>query len=151
MRRYETVFISDPDVQSELRDALFARAKEIIVDQFNGEILDFDEWGVKKLAYEINKKPRGFYVKIEYCAKSEAVDELERFFRIDDKVMKYMTIILEKDADVEALKEEFAQKNSSETADDSEGAETATEDENTEDEEDQPDNEEAVNNTEGDE
>ena len=64
--------------------------------------------GVRKLAYEIKKKPRGYYVLFDYCGDGDLVQEMERFFRIDDRVMKYMTIILDKDVDMEKIQEEIA-------------------------------------------
>ncbi|MDL1967554.1 MAG: 30S ribosomal protein S6, partial [Deltaproteobacteria bacterium] len=60
------------------------------------------------LAYEIKKKSRGYYVRLDYCGTGKLVDEMERFFRIDDRVMKYMTVLLDKYADIELLKEEMA-------------------------------------------
>ena len=67
-----------------------------------------DDWGLKRLAYEIKKKPRGYYVRLDYCGTGALVDEMERFFRIDDRVLKYMTVLLDKDVDVEGVKEEMA-------------------------------------------
>jgi small subunit ribosomal protein S6 len=67
-----------------------------------------DEWGTKKLAYEIKKKDRGYYVCLDYCGSGPLVNEIERFFRIDDRVLKYMTVVLDKDVDIENVKEEIA-------------------------------------------
>ncbi len=107
MRRYETIAIFDPDLSSEGRTPLLERCNEII-DQHAGKVVDVDEWGVRKLAYEIKKKPRGYYVLFDYCGDGDLVQEMERFFRIDDRVMKYMTIILDKDVDLEKIQEEIA-------------------------------------------
>ncbi len=68
-----------------------------------------DDWGNRKLAYEIKKKVRGYYVRIDYCGMGSLVNEMERFFRIDDKILKFMTVLLEKNADVENIKEEMAE------------------------------------------
>ena len=103
MRRYETIVIIDPDLSEDDRTAILDRVKEIIPQQ-NGVFLQEDLWGVKKLAYDIKKKPRGYYVRIDYCGLGPVVDELERFFRIDDRVMKYLTVQLDPDADVEQIK-----------------------------------------------
>ena len=107
MRRYETIAIFDPELSSEGRAPLLERCNEII-GQHDGTVVDVDEWGVRKLAYEIKKKPRGYYVLLDYCGDGDLVQEMERFFRIDDRVMKYMTIILDKDVDMEKIQEEIA-------------------------------------------
>jgi small subunit ribosomal protein S6 len=113
MRRYETIVIADPDIPEDQRTPLFERMKEII-DQQGGFLIDMDEWGRRKLAYEIKKKPRGYYVRLEYCGMGPAVDELERFFRIDDRVLKFMTILLEEAADVEAIRTRMAEAEAAE-------------------------------------
>ena len=117
MRRYETIFIADPDLQEEVQKSLFEKFTNLI-DQEKGILVDFDEWGNKKLAYEINKKSRGHYVCMTYGGTGELVNELERNFRLDDKIMKFMTILLEKEVDPEALKQEIeAAKEASKPAD----------------------------------
>jgi len=107
MRRYETIFIIDPDLSEEGRAPLFERLKDLF-PQHNGLLVTVDEWGAKKLAYEIKKKSRGYYVRLDYCGTGILVNEIERFFRIDDRVLKYMTVLLEKNVNVETVKEEIA-------------------------------------------
>jgi small subunit ribosomal protein S6 len=108
MRRYETTVIVDPDLSEEDRTALFDRVKEIIVQQ-QGILIEEDFWGTKKLAYEIRKKPRGYYARYDYCGLGPLVSELERFFRIDDRLMKYLTVLLDAEADVEKIQAEAAE------------------------------------------
>lgn len=105
MRKYETVFILDPDVKDQARTDLFDRVKNIITKE-NGILLDFDAWGNKKLAYEIKKKLRGFYVCITYGGTGSLVKELERNLRLSDDVLKFMTLLLSDDVTVEQLEEE---------------------------------------------
>lgn len=105
MRKYETVFILDPDVKDQARTDLFDRVKNIIAKE-NGILLDFDEWGNKKLAYEIKKKLRGFYVCITYGGTGSLVKEFERNLRLSDDVLKFMTLLLSDDVTVEQLEEE---------------------------------------------
>jgi small subunit ribosomal protein S6 len=121
MRRYETIVIVDADVSENDRVSLFNRIQEIIPQQ-EGVLIKEDLWGVKKLAYEINKKPRGYYARYDYCGMGPLVDELERFFRIDDRVLKYLTVQLDADADVEKIQAELE---ASETGADAEVAEDA--------------------------
>jgi small subunit ribosomal protein S6 len=107
MKRYETIVISDPELSEEDRDSLMTRIKEII-PQKDGVLIQEDIWGARKLAYEIKKKLRGHYVRYDYCGMGNVVDELERFFRIDDRVMKYLTVQLADTADAEKIKAELA-------------------------------------------
>lgn len=107
MRRYETIFIIDPDLSEEGRAPLIERLKDLFL-QHNGLVVVVDEWGTRKLAYEIKKKARGYYVRLDYCGTGTLVNEIERFFRIDDRVLKYMTVLLEKEVDIESVEEEIA-------------------------------------------
>ncbi len=67
-------------------------------------MVEFDDWGTRNLAYDIKKKTRGHYVRLDYCGMGQAVNELERFFRIDDRAMKYMNVLLEKNVNEEEIK-----------------------------------------------
>ena len=107
MRRYETIFIADNDLSEEDRFPIFEKLKDLI-QQHSGLLVMVDEWGGKKLAYEIKKKARGYYVRLDYCGSGILVNEIERFFRIDDRILKYMTVLLDQDVDIEAVKEEIA-------------------------------------------
>jgi small subunit ribosomal protein S6 len=106
MRRYETICIIDPDISEDQRTPLFDRIKDSIAKE-NGLLVLQDEWGMRKLAYEIKKKHRGYYVRLDYCGTGDLVNEIERFFRIDDRVIKYMTVLLDDQADPEKVKEEM--------------------------------------------
>jgi small subunit ribosomal protein S6 len=107
MRRYETIFIIDPDLSAEKREPVLERVKDVIAQQ-GGYLAFVDDWGTRKLAYEIIKKERGYYLRFDFCGTGAVVDEIERFFRIDDRVLKYMTVLLDKNADIEKIKEEVA-------------------------------------------
>ena len=108
MRRYETIVIVDPDLGEEARGTVFDKIRELI-PQTGGLLVEFDEWGGRKMAYEIKKKQRGYYVCINYCGSGDLVSEMERQFRIDDHVMKYMTVLLDKEADMERIQEAMTQ------------------------------------------
>jgi small subunit ribosomal protein S6 len=123
--------IVDPDLSPEKRDPLFERMEEII-SQEGGMLILREDWGTRKLAYEIKKKPRGQYLRLDYCGSGALVSELERSFRIDDRVMKYMTVLLEKEADMDAIKAEMAAAEAAEAEteaapDDADAAATAEE------------------------
>ena len=103
MRRYETIVILDSDLSEEERAPVFERVTSLF-PQYSGFLVGIDEWGVKKLAYAIKKRPRGFYARIDFCGHGDLVGEIERFFRIDDRILKFMTVLLEENADVERIK-----------------------------------------------
>ena len=107
MRRYETIIILDPDLSTEKREPVLKRVQDVI-DQQDGYLVLIDDWGARKLAYEIKKKQRGYYVRFDFCGTAAVVDEIERFFRIDDRVLKFMTVLLDKTVDIEKIKEEVA-------------------------------------------
>jgi len=107
MRRYETIVIVDPDIAEDARAGLLDRVREII-ERENGFLVEIDEWGGRKLAYPINKKPRGHYYRLDYCGGGPLIHEMERSFRIDDRVMKFLTVLLEPEVDLEKIQEEVA-------------------------------------------
>ena len=126
MRKYETVFISDPDLQDQTRAELFDKVRNIISRE-NGILLDFDEWGSKKLAYEIKKKLRGYYVCLTYGGTGDLVKELERNFRLSDDIMKFMTLLLSENETAETLEKQAAEIAESKTADAEPAEETPAE------------------------
>ncbi|EMS80800.1 30S ribosomal protein S6 [Desulfotignum phosphitoxidans] len=105
MRKYETVIISDPDLQDQSRTDLLDKVRNIIAKE-NGIVLYVDDWGSKKLAYEINRKFRGHYICLTYGGTGDLVKELERNLRLSDDVMKYMTILVSADETAESLAKE---------------------------------------------
>lgn len=91
MRRYETIIIIHPNAGEDDITGIIDKTTEII-ESNDGSIVTIDKWGLKKLAYLIKKEQQGYYVLIEYAGKPEAVAEMERIYRINDKVLKFMTI-----------------------------------------------------------
>ncbi len=108
MRRYETIVIIDPDLGKDARATLFEQIKDQI-DQFSGRLIKFDEWGNRQLAYKIKKKPRGHFVRLDYCGTIELVDEMERRFKINDSFLKFMTVLLDGEVDMAAIEAEIAE------------------------------------------
>src|SRR4030065_2344725 len=90
MRKYETIFILDPDLEEEQTQSAIEKVKGIIT-QNNGEILKVEDWGKRKLAYEVKKKAKGHYILIHFTGSPALVSELERNFRVMDAVIKYMS------------------------------------------------------------
>jgi small subunit ribosomal protein S6 len=128
MKRYETVVIIDPDLSKEAEAPIFERLADLI-PQFKGSLIQTDDWGTKKLAYAIKKKNRGHYVRLDFCGNGALVQEMERFFRIDDKILKFMTVLLNEDADPDAIKAEMAEKAARDEQSTAEAAETTSESE----------------------
>ena len=84
------MFIFVPTLEEESRNQLLERLKGVI--EGNGSITNIDEWGTRKLAYEINDHKEGYYVVINFESNSEVVDELDRVCKISDGVMRHMII-----------------------------------------------------------
>ncbi len=91
MRRYETIFILRPSVGEEEITRIIENTTQIILGD-QGSIIELNRWGMKKLAYLIKKESLGYYVFCDFAGTPEAVAEIERKFRIDDLVLKYMSI-----------------------------------------------------------
>jgi small subunit ribosomal protein S6 len=131
MRRYETIFIVRPNVAEDEIEAVINKTSSIIEGD-GGTIIKIDKWGLKKLAYLIKKESQGIYVHIDYAAIPASVSELERIFRIDDKVLKYLTVKLADSCDPEAIKEELAKAEAEVKAEESSPSETTKDETNEE-------------------
>lgn len=95
MINYEVMFIIDPTLEDEKKDAAVERVKEIIAAE--GEVGNVDVWGIRKLAYPIQKKNEGYYVVIDFKAEPTLPAELDRRLKISDDFMRH--IIVNKDAE----------------------------------------------------
>lgn len=107
VREYETVFILRSDVLDEERTKVLNRMSSI-VEKLDGQILMQEEWGKRKLAYKIQKSAYGIYYYLRYLGYNDMVAEIERNLRILEPVIKYMTVKLGDDVDVEKCKEDAA-------------------------------------------
>lgn len=93
MTNYEVMFIIDPTLEEEARDAVIETVKGII--DADGQAGETDIWGMRKLAYPINKKSEGFYVVMQFEGNTTLPKELDRRLKISDNVMRH--IIINKD------------------------------------------------------
>ena len=93
MNKYELMFIIDPVLDDEKKEAVIETVKGIIAA--SGEVAATDVWGLKKLAYPIEKKTEGYYVVMQFAATPDLPKELDRRLRISDNVMRH--IIVSKD------------------------------------------------------
>ena len=95
MNQYETVFILTPVLSDEQMKEAVAKFKQVLTDN-GAEILNEEAWGLKKMAYAIEKKSTGFYCLIEFKAEPEVIKTLETSYRRDEKVIRFMTVKLDK-------------------------------------------------------
>lgn len=122
MRTYESIFIVHPEVIGDDQTALIDKYKTILSDQ-GADVLKLENWGTRTLAYQVKKQSKGCYVLVIFDAEPTVIAEFERRMRIDEKVIKFQTIILEGGYEapvVEAAAEEA-------TAEDAEATEADTE------------------------
>ena len=91
MRIYEELFIIRPDAPEEEIDQLIEQLTSQIASQ-GGNVDKSEKWGVRKLAYRVQKRNEGFYVLLQFTAKPETVRELERRLRVADSVLKFITV-----------------------------------------------------------
>ena len=97
MNQYETVFILTPVLSDEQMKETAAKFKKVLTDN-GAEILSEEAWGLKKMAYAIQKKSTGFYCLVEFKAEPEVIKTLETAFRRDEKVIRFQTVKLDKHA-----------------------------------------------------
>ena len=95
MNQYETVFILSPVLSDDQMKEAVAKFTKVLTDN-GAEILNEEAWGLKKLAYQIQKKTSGFYNLIEFKAEPALIDKLEVAYRRDEKVIRFMTVKLDK-------------------------------------------------------
>ena len=93
MNKYESMYILKPDIDEEIRKALIEKFSALVTDN-GGKIEKVDEWGIKKLAYEINYIKEGYYVLMTFEASPQFPLELERNYNINDNVLRYNVIRL---------------------------------------------------------
>lgn len=90
MRNYEVTFIIDPALEDAKKDTTVETVQSIIAA--DGEVEKVDVWGMKKLAYPINKKDEGYYVVITFKAGADLPKELDRRLRISDNVVRHIIV-----------------------------------------------------------
>lgn len=108
MREYELVYITKPDLEEDDVERIASRSVELI--QQGGHVLHREDWGKKKLAYEIEKFSKGQYFLFSFLAQPTAISEIERTLRLDDSVLRYLTVKVKDRVHVETRIEEARQK-----------------------------------------
>ena len=94
MNDYESVIILVPNIEEKRKNEIIEKIRKIIIENSNENEANFEveEIGKKKLAYEIKKKTEGYYIVFKFMTEPETIRELERYYRITDEIMKFLTI-----------------------------------------------------------
>jgi len=95
-REYETIFILRPDTTQDGIAAVNTRVRSVI-EAKAGKLLKLDNWGKRKLAYEVEKQLKGIYLYWQYLGPAGTVEEIERNLRMLDSVIRYYTVLVDED------------------------------------------------------
>lgn len=97
LKNYETVFIMTPVLSDEQMKEAVAKFQKLLKDK-GAEIVHDDHWGLRKLAYPIQKKTSGFYHLIEFRAEGPVIADLEVAFKRDERILRFLSVGLDKHA-----------------------------------------------------
>jgi len=95
MNQYETVFIATPVLSDTQMKEAVTKFRDLITER-GGEIIHEEDWGLRKLAYPIQKKSTGFYYLFEYKVDAAVISKLETEFKRDERIIRFMTVKLDK-------------------------------------------------------
>lgn len=129
MALYETMVVLRPELEAEERESLLQGMKDVIT-KLQGEICKVDDWGLRRLAYEIKKINEGYYYLLYFNGSSETITELEHYFRVNDTFIRYMICAADQDAfdaavAAEQKAKEAAEKRAKEAAEKAAAAEAS--------------------------
>jgi small subunit ribosomal protein S6 len=105
MRRYDLIFIVQPELSDEETKAVSDRYLQILTAQ-KGIIIKTEDWGKRRLAYDIKKQSRGTYILVDFYGPGSMIREIERNLKIDDNILKFITVKTRDPFDPETLEEE---------------------------------------------
>ena len=115
MRRYESVVILAPEMpDDDIRN--FTEKYSELIKTNGGEIIKIEDWGFKRLAYLVKKKEKGRYILFDFVGVPALITELERQFKITEEVLKYLSVKIDDDVDLEAFKAAEEEKKAAEAA-----------------------------------
>ncbi len=109
LRHYEMIFIVHPNVPEGEMSKVTDKVTSVIT-QRKGEVITLKEWGKKRFAYKVKKSTKGYYFLLYFMATPAVLAELERTLRIDEKILRYQTIRMEKEK-IAAMKAEMIAQN----------------------------------------
>jgi len=102
MNLYEKIMILDPGLDEEKIEEATQKVRDIII-RGGGEILKTENWGIRKLAYELNKREKGYYILLLFKSPPSLIPELERHARVTEEIVKIMIIKIYKKRHIEAI------------------------------------------------
>lgn len=91
MREYEFIYVVQPDATPEREAEIHQRIDQVVADH-SGRLLLRDDWGKRRLAYEIKKFQKGHYFQVNFLGLGKEISEIERLMRIDADVLRYLTV-----------------------------------------------------------
>jgi small subunit ribosomal protein S6 len=94
IRTYESIFILRPSLTDEEVEKAIAKMKGVI-ERSGGEVLNTENWKKRRLAYPVEKEKKGVYIVLQFKGDGKLINELERAYKIDDSVIKYLSIKLD--------------------------------------------------------
>ena len=117
INQYETVFIATPVLSEPQIKETVEKFKRIITEN-DGKIVHEEDWGLKKMAYTIQKKSTGFYHLIEFNAEGQFINKLETEYRRDERIMRFLTFKMDKHAIAYSEKKRSLKQQQAETKED---------------------------------
>jgi len=108
-REFETIFILRPDTNQDGIQLVNTRVKGVI-EQLGGRVLKLDNWGKRKLAYEVKKQLKGIYLFFSYLGTAGLLEEVERNLRLTDSVIRYYSVKIDENVDPAARPSEFTEE-----------------------------------------
>ena len=102
MNHYETIYIVNPTLDDEALKEAIDKFSDLI-KKLKGSVVKVNEWGKRKLAYELKRFDRGHYVVLDFCALPKIVTELERNLKLDDRILKYITVKIDENVNPKDL------------------------------------------------
>lgn len=125
MRRYETIFITLPDLPSEEMDAIIERYSTLITS-LNGIVVKVDIWGKRRLAYPIRKRQDGYYILVDFVGENEVRAEFERNLKFDENILRAQSVKLSDKIDMAEIEREIAEAKSREAVAEAEADDVGT-------------------------
>jgi len=101
LNEYETIYVARPDLTDDVMSKLTERYESVITSNA-GTMLVSEDWGKRKLAYLISKHQRGHFIYLNYCGPAAIVAEVERNLGIEDQLLRFLTVKIEDDVEVDA-------------------------------------------------
>ena len=102
MNHYETIYIVNPTLDDDSLKEAIDKFSDLI-KKLKGTIVKINEWGKRKLAYELKRFDKGYYVVLDFCALPKMVTELERNLKLDDRILKYITVKIDENVNPKDL------------------------------------------------